>query len=331
MLDWGESLHELLHESILGFAESAWAFIHSAFTVGEIEGAWWVPVIGGTITTEVEGGETSVVEHPGMLNVMTRALLPVLAIFVAFQMLISALRGSSAGFLRALGTAMFAVPATYILAGLMYLVLRGVDQATLWILDQGAGSEDSEEVVMSAVLNLFGLTHNPDTGEVLMDESYQQWEMAANSGEPGQILMPWVLMVIIWLLCLVLMAMMLFRTTVIMLLTIFLPLAVFSLALEGAKAIFFRWLSIVVALILAKPLAAAALMFGMSLASVEDSWVQLVAGMIVIVVAAALPLAMLALVSFATGGAADQIERGAVGGTQRATQKAAMPARMLSR
>src|SRR5699024_3964926 len=123
-------------------------------------------------------------------------------------------------------------------------------------------------------------------------------------------LIPWIVMIVIWLLCLVLMGMMLFRTVVIMLLTVFMPLAVFSLALEGAKAIFSRWVSLVVALIMAKPLAAVTVMFGMSLGAVGDSWVQLVAGMIVIAVAAAMPLGLLLLISFATGGSSDALERG---------------------
>lgn len=328
---WAESIQELLYGSILGFAEAAWAFILSSFSVGNVDGAWWVPVIGGTITTEIEGGETTVVEHPGMMNVMVRAMLPVLAIFVAFQILLSAFRSSSAGFLRAISTAIFAVPATYGLAGLMYLVLDAVDRLTMWILEAGAGGDgDSEEVVMAALLNLFGLTYDPDSGDVLMDENYQHWAMAADQGDPGKVLMPWILMIIIWALCLILMGMMLFRTVVVMLLTIFLPVATFSLALEGAKAIFFRWLSVVVALIIAKPLAAAAVMFGMSLGAMEDSWVQLVAGMIVIAVAAAMPLGMLVLVSFATGGASDGIERAGVSASKGGTQQAMQPAKRMA-
>lgn len=319
---WSESIQELLYGSILGFAEAAWAFILSAFSVGDVEGAWWVPVIGGTITTEIEGAGSTTTEHPGMLNVMVRAMIPVLGIFVALQMLLAAFRSSSAGFLRALGTAIFAIPATYVLAGLMYLVLDAVDRLTMWILEAGAGDSDSEEVVMSALLNLFGLAYDPESGDVLMDENYQHWAMAADQGDPGKILMPWILMIVIWGLCLLLMAMMLFRTVVIMLLTIFLPIATFSLALEGAKAIFMRWLSVVVALIIAKPLAAAAVMFGMSLGAMEDTWVQLVAGMIVVAVAAAMPIGMMLLVSFATGGASDGIERGAVSATKGTTQSA---------
>lgn len=318
--NWAENIQELLYGSILGFAESSWAFILAAFTVGDISGAWWVPVIGGTITTEVDGGETSVVEHPGMLNVMVRAMIPVLAIFVTLQMVLSAIRSSSAGFLRAMGTAIFSIPSTYILAGLVYSVLQAVDGLTMWMLDQGAGGGDSEEVVMSALLGLFGLSYNAENGEVLLDENYQHWAMAADQGDPGKILMPFILMLIIWILCLVLMGMMLFRTVVIMLLTIFMPIAVFSVALEGAKAIFMRWLSIVTALVIAKPLAAAAVMFGMSLGSVGDGWVQLVSGMIVVAVAAAMPIGMLLLVSFVTGGASDNLERGVVTATKSTTQ-----------
>lgn len=320
---WSESVQELLLGSILGFAEAAWAFIQSAFTVGDLDAEWWVPVIGGEITTEIDGEVVSRVDHPGMLNVMVRALIPVLGMFVALQLVLSAFRSSTAGFMRALGTAVFAIPATYVLAGLMWMILEAVDRMTLWILDTGAGGDDSQEVAMSALLNLFGLAYNPESGDVVMDENYQHWAMAVDQENPGKILMPWIVMVVIWLLCLVLMGMMLFRTVVIMLLTVFMPLAVFSLALEGAKAIFSRWVSLVVALIMAKPLAAVTVMFGMSLGAIGDSWVQLVAGMIVIAVAAAMPLGLLLLISFATGGASDALERGGRDAGRNVSQRAA--------
>ena len=328
--DWGESIRELLHGSILGFAEMAWAFILGSFSVGEVDSTWWAPVVGGTITTEIDGDVVSTVEHPGMLNVMVIAMLPVLVIFVAFQLVLATIRQSSAGFIRATGTAVFGVPATYALAGLMWLILRAVDSMTIGILRMGSGSEDSDEVVMSALLNLFGLVYDADSGEVLMDENYQHWAMAVDQGDPGKVLAPWILMIIITLLCLAMMAMMIFRTTVLMLLAIFLPLAVFSLSLEGAKAIFFRWLSVVTALTIAKPLAAATVMFGMTLGAMSNTWVQLVAGMVVVLVAAALPIAMLALVSFATGGGGDQIERGAASGARGVSQRAMHPVRRVA-
>lgn len=328
---WGESIQQLLYGSILGFAESAWAFMLSAFSVGELDSSWWVPVIGGTITTEVDGGETSVVEHPGMLNVMVRAMLPVLAIFVTLQIILSAARSSSAGFLRALGTAVFSVPATYALAGVMYLIISAVDRLTIWVLEAGAGSGDSQEVVMSALLNLFGLTYNPENDEVLLDENYEQWAMAANESEPGQVILPWIAMVIIWVLCLVMMGMMIFRTVVLMLMAVFLPIATFSMALEGAKAIFSKWLSMVVALIIAKPLAAAVVMTGMSLGATQDDWEKMVAGMIVVAVAAAAPIVLLGIIAFATGGASDQVERSAVSGGQSAMRAGRGAARSAAR
>lgn len=328
--NWGESIRELLHGSILGFAEAAWAFMYQAFAVGEVDGTWWAPVIGGTISTEIDGQVVSTIDHPGMLNVMIIAMLPVLVILVTFQLILAAVRHSSAGFIRAAAVAVFSVPATYVLAGIMWMVLRAVDRLTMGILRMGAGGGDSEEVVMSALLNLFGLTYSPETEEVLMDENYAHWAMAVDDSDPGRVLMPWLLMIIIWVLSLLLMAMMLFRITVVMLLAIFLPLAVFSLALDGAKAMFNRWVSVVFALIIAKPLAAAVIMFGMTLGAISDSWVQLVAGMIVILVAAALPVGLMMLVSFATGGASDNLERGASNAGRGATQRAMQPVRRVT-
>lgn len=328
--DWQENIQRLLHDGILGFAEASWAFIIQAFAVGEVNGSWWAPVIGGTITTEIDGQVVSTVDHPGMLNVMIIAMLPVLAIFVAFQLVLATIRQSSAGFIRAAGTAVFAIPATYVLAGLMWLVLRGVDELTMGILRMGSGGGDSDEVVMSALLNLFGLAYDPNSEDVLMDENYAHWSMAVEDGAAGRAVLPWIIAAIIFVLCLILMAMMLFRTTVLMLLAIFLPIAVFSFALEGAKSIFFRWLSVVAALIIAKPLAAATVMFGMTLGATTDSWEQLVAGMIVVAVAAAMPVGMILLVSFATGGSSDQLERGAANAGRSVTQKSMQPVRRVT-
>src|SRR5699024_397902 len=88
-----------------------------------------------------------------------------------------------------------------------------------------------------------------------------------------------------------------------------------------------RWVSLVVALIMAKPLAAVTVMFGMSLGAVGDSWVQLVAGMIVIAVAAAMPLGLLLLISFATGGSSDALERGGRDAGRNVSQRTVHAAR----
>ncbi|MFC4372449.1 hypothetical protein ACFOZ2_16505, partial [Citricoccus nitrophenolicus] len=109
-----------------------------------------------------------------------------------------------------------------------------------------------------------------------------------------------------------LMLMMIFRLAVIVLLTVMMPAAVFSLSLEPAKAVFTRWLSVVFALVLAKPAAALVVKIGMVAASIGTDWVQLAAGIVLIVMGAAMPVLMLTMVSFLTGGASDSMERSAV-------------------
>ncbi|MBD4514601.1 hypothetical protein GUG76_05340, partial [Xanthomonas citri pv. citri] len=85
------------------------------------------------------GGESAVIDHPGMLNVIVLAMIPLLVIFVAVQVALSAVRGSTAGMLRAFLAAVFSIPATYVVVGLVWMAMGATQQLTLWILQVGSG------------------------------------------------------------------------------------------------------------------------------------------------------------------------------------------------
>ena len=306
---------KILHEGILGFAQSSWALIRDSFSAGSMTSEWWITVVGGQVVTRVDGSVVSTVDHPGMLNVVVIAMIPLLMIFVVLQVVLSVFRGSTAGMVRALVVSVVAVPAIYVVTGIIWVVLAAVDRLTMWILSIGANNGEAD--ALGALLNLFGLAYDPATGDVLVDENYEQWAMAAEGGDPGKFIMPFLVALIIFLVCLVLLLMMMFRLVAVVVLTVFGPLAIFSLALEPARAVGSRWVSILIGLIVAKPVAAVIVKIGMIAASVGSSWVQLAAGIILILLAAAMPLALLSMVSFVTGGATDNIERQAVMGGQR--------------
>ncbi|MFC0248437.1 hypothetical protein ACFFIO_07975 [Citricoccus parietis] len=305
-----EPMQAFLRDGILGFATAAWAFIRDSFSAGSMTGEWWMTIVGGTVVVNVDGQAATTIEHPGMLNVMVLAMIPFLLIFVAVQVIWSVFRSSTAGVLRALTVAVASVPAVYVVAGLMFVVLGAVDRMSLWILQ--AGEAGGEEAALGSILHLFGLTYDAANGQVLMDENYAQWQMATNTENPGMAIVPFLVGLIIVGVCLLLMLMMIFRLVAIVVLTAMMPAAVFSLSLEPAKAVFSRWLSVVFALILAKPAAALVVKIGMVAASIGTDWVQLAAGIVLIVMGAAMPLLMLTMVSFLTGGASDSMERSAV-------------------
>lgn len=299
---WEDDFQDWLNGSIKGFAKAAWGLLKDSFSVGALTPEWWVAVVGGEVTTTVAGGGSTVINHPGMLNIIVVAMLPLLIIFVAVQVVLSAVRGSTAGMIRALLGAVFSVPATYVIVGLVWLAMGATQQMTMWILTVGYGSGSGDAEAVAGVLALFGLTYDPANDSILLDENYAQWEMASDNSENGMIIVAWLVAVLIFVACLILMAMMIFRLVMILILASFAAPAIFSLALEPAKALAGRWLSMLLGLMVAAPVGAAVVRLGMSMAALSTDWVQTVAGLVLVFVAAAMPLLMLGLTSWLGGG-----------------------------
>lgn len=309
MLDLMEPFHNFLVDGIDAFAEATWAFIKGAFSAGAMTEEWWATVVGGEITINV-GDESTTTDHPGMLNVVALAMIPLLVSLVALQVIVSVLRSSTAGLLRALAVGVFAIPSIYVLAGMTWLILAGFDDLTQGILSVGT---DGNEDAVSDVVALFGMTVNSQTGEIMLDENYQYWEMMHDDENLGKIILSWVVAGVLFLCGLGLALMMIFRTVVIIVLVIFMPVAIYGLASEAAKAMFSRWASLVVALIISKPAAAVIVKTGLTMASVGDDWIQLVSGIVLLLIAALAPILTLAFISFMTGGSSDSLERAAIG------------------
>ena len=320
-MGWEDDFHDFLRGSIEGLAKSAWGLIQDAFSVGALTPEWWTTVVGGTVTTTVAGGSSATINHPGMLNIVVVAMLPLLGVFVAAQVIRSALRGSTAGMVRALVVAVFSVPAVYVVVGLVWLALGATQQMTMWILRVGAEGQ-AEDTAVAGVLALFGLSWDGQNDKILLDENYAQWEMASDNSQNGMILVSWIVALVIFLSCVVLMAMMIFRLVVILVLATFAPPVIFAMALEPAKAVFSKWLSMMLGLLMAAPMAAVIVRMGMIAASMSTDWVQTVAGVVLVLLASAMPLTMLSMMSFLTGGASDGVERSGVGAAQGAGRTA---------
>lgn len=310
-----ESIWEFLWQGLEGMAKGLWSLLAGAFEAGDMDESWWATVVGGTINVQM-GGDTTVIEHPGMLNVVVLATLPLLLIYFAIQCIIAMFRGSTAGLVRGFGVAVFAVPTVYIVTGLVWTVMQGVDQLTHWILNIGTDGDDGVSGV-AGVASMFGVTYDPSDDTVVLDENFVQWEQAANQGEPGHIILPMIAMVITFLCVLLLSLMMIFRTVAIIVLVVFGPIAIYSLTVEPAKAATSKWMSVVLGLILAKPAAAVIIQIGMTLSYTSDDWTQLAAGICLVLVAALAPIFTLVFISFFTGGGSEPLERAALSGVGR--------------
>lgn len=310
-----ESIWEFLWQGLEGMAKGLWSLLAGAFEAGDMDASWWATVVGGTINVEM-GGETTVIDHPGMLNVVVLATIPMLLIYFAIQCIIAVFRGSTAGVVRGFGVAVFSVPTVYIITGLVWTVVQGVDQLTSWILNIGSSGDDGVSGV-AGVSSMFGVIYDPGSDTVVLDENFTQWEQAANQGEPGHIILPLIVLVITFLCVLLLSLMMIFRTVAIIVLTVFGPIAIYSLTLEPAKAAFTKWMSVLLGLILAKPAAAVIIQIGMSVSYTSDDWTQMAAGITLVLVAALAPIFTLMFISFFTGGGSEPLERAALSGGGR--------------
>lgn len=338
--DWGKSFQALMAQSIESFASVSWQFLKGAFTAGSFADGgsaqdWWVAVIGGTVNVTTDGKFQYAIEYPGMLNIMVVAMIPLFLIFVVCQVVMSVFRSSTAGMLRAFGAAILGIPATYVLGGLVFLGLKAFDSASIWIIEAASGDGGKEDVGLNGIYNLFGMAWDIDAnggkGGVLMDSNYQAWAMASNSDAPGQVILPWIVALLISIACLLLLLMMIFRTITTLVVTMFAPVAVFSLSFDAAKGVFAKWCGVILALLIAKPIAAGVVMFGVTMASIGSDWVQIVAGGALVLIAAAMPMVTLAIVGFMTPDSGHAVERAGAGMGASAGRKAGASVRGLGR
>lgn len=316
--DWGKTIQEWMNGSVEGFAYWVWMCIKSAFSYSDMNDSWWITVIGGTVTTKV-GGASSTIEHPGMLNVIALAAVPVLVIFIVLQLAMSMWRRSTVGLIRAALAGFFAIPTTYILTGFLFLFIKAGDWLAEFILE--VGTDNGEADAMSAILALFGLTWDPNNETVLLDENYQQWAMAKDPENTGGALVGLVIMLVTFVCAFFLMIMMVFRTYALVVMAVFLPIGVYSLAHDAAKGIFMRWLSVVIGLILAKPAAAVIIKIGLTISSSADEALQLAAGIIGLLVAGMTPIFAATFISFVNNNAHGSMESGGVGAASQVGRK----------
>ena len=225
----------------------------------------------------------------------------------AIQIAVSIFRQSSLGVIRAGAMAVFAIPATYIMAGVMFLLITAFDYISVFILRAGDSGTDDDAI--AGILSLLGISWDSATKQAVMDENYQQWAMAEDS---GQVLAPLVLIFIIWLIALIMAGFLIFRLMGLMVLTSVTPVVIMSQPLEAAKGLLKGFGIMLVALLVAKPFSAVVLKLGMVLSATAGSTWQFLAGMIALLMAAVMPVLTMKLMSFIGGGAGEGFMGGGV-------------------
>ncbi|WP_422759312.1 hypothetical protein [Paenarthrobacter sp. C1] len=304
-----EDIQSFFAQGIEGMATYAWQTLAGAFSSTDMNASWWVTVVGGTVRTHV-GGATTEVVHPGMLNLLVQVMAPVLVILAVVQVVISVFRQSTLGMIRAVAAAIYAIPLTYVVAGIMYLLITVGDNVTVMILQAGTGGEDE---AVGTIMGLFGLSWDPTANKVLLDENYQQWAMAKDQGNPGAVMLPALMVLLVWIMAFILTGFMVFRLMALIVLASLTPVAVMSQPLGAAKGLMSGFASTSAALLLSKPLAALILKIGMLVSTTSTSQWQFVAGLIAMGMAAVMPLASMKFASFLTGSAGDGIIGGGSG------------------
>lgn len=328
-MDFGKGLDEWMYGSIEGFAFWVWEFIQSAFSYSDMNGNWWITVVGGDVTTKI-GSESTTIHHPGMLNVLVMAAVPVLVIFIVIQLIMSMYRRSTTGMIRAMLAGFFAIPATYMTTGFLFLFIKAMDWLSNFIL--GIGTDSGEDAAMQSILGLFGMTWNGEANKVALDENYQQWSMARDPDNTGGGFVGLLIMLVVFLCGLFLLVMMTFRTFALMVLAAFAPIAVFSLANDAAKAMFGRWLSVVIGLLLAKPAAAVVMKMGMTLSTTAgDSVYPMAVGIISMIAAGMMPIVAGSFVVFVNNNSHAGIDSAGINHAQSAGRRGMNTIRSSSR
>lgn len=329
MFNIQEDVAELFLNFVIWASIGAYGLIDQAFAFTDITDdrnqGLWQAVVGGRLVYEQDGDTLGVIDHPGLLNIVVGAMIPIFVIFIGLQLIMSLVRKSSAGFLRAAVMMVTAIPSVYIAAGVMWFSMGATSSLSQWILGVGTTSPGGEEVDVAdgprAILSMFGLHFaSSDTDDaivvdeetgLILDENAAHFSAGGSlQGDAGVALGALLVILFLLLAALFLALMMMFRLIALLSLATFLPVAVFSLTWEAAKPVAAKFLQVTVALLIAEPAAAVILRLGGAIGVFGEDWINIALGLGLLLVAGIMPILTMTVVSFMTGGAGDSIDRG---------------------
>lgn len=279
-----------------------WSFITGAFSVSDVDDSQWIAIEGLTTWWVV-------------------VMLTPLVVVMILQLLSALISQQPRSLVRALAGGAAAIP---MVAGAVYLVrqlTKVSDEASTALL----GSLGTDPYVL--FMRLFGFEKAPAG-------SGREWNVVAlapgsTGGAAGAVVVTAMAVIVVWALAFILMCSMIFRSFALIVLAAVAPVALMLMPWEKTKSLTRRWTEIVVALLLAKPLAATVLAVAIKLFAESKSFAGLAAGTVGMAVACAAPMMALRLVSFAGGELAAAAQT--AGGGHVLSRSSGFAARQISR
>ena len=279
-----------------------WSFITGAFSVSDVDDSQW---------TAIEG----------LTNWWVVVMLTPLVVVMILQLLSALISQQPRRLVRALAGGAAAIP---MVAGAVYLVrqlTKVSDEASTALL----GSLGTDPYVL--FMRLFGFEKAPAG-------SGREWNVVAlapgsTGGAAGAVVVTALAVIVVWALAFILMCSMIFRSFALIVLAAVAPVALMLMPWEKTKSLTRRWSEIVVALLLAKPLAATVLAVAIKLFAESKSFAGLAAGTVGMALACAAPMMALRLVSFAGGELAAAAQT--AGGGHVLSRSSGFAARQISR
>ncbi|GAA1786341.1 hypothetical protein GCM10009712_37140 [Pseudarthrobacter sulfonivorans] len=279
-----------------------WSFITGAFSVSNVDDSQW---------TAIEG----------LTNWWVVVMLTPLVVVMILQLLSALISQQPRRLVRALAGGAAAIP---MVAGAVYLVrqlTKVSDEASTALL----GSLGTDPYVL--FMRLFGFEKAPAG-------SGREWNVVAlapgsTGGAAGAVVVTALAVIVVWALAFILMCSMIFRSFALIVLAAVAPVALMLMPWEKTKSLTRRWTEVVVALLLAKPLAATVLAVAIKLFAESKSFAGLAAGTVGMALACAAPMMALRLVSFAGGELAAAAQT--AGGGHVLSRSSGFAARQISR
>jgi hypothetical protein len=268
------SITSIFANVLQSIASWMWGFITGAFTVSDVDDSQWAAI-------------------GGLTNWWVIVMMTPLVVVMILQLLSGLISQQPRRLLRALVGGGAAVP---LVAAAVYVVrqLTKVSDAASAALLELMGTDP-----YVVFMRLFGFDRAPAGSE-------REWNVISlapgnQGGAVGGAIVTAMAVIVVWILAFILMCSMIFRTFALAVLAAVAPVALMMMPWEKSKAWAGRWCEVVVALLLAKPLAATVLAAAIKLFADSTSFAGLAAGTVGMLLACGAPLMALRLVSFAGG------------------------------
>lgn len=296
------SITSLFANILQNIASWIWSFITGAFSFSDVDDSQW---------TAVEG----------LTSWWVVVMMTPLVVAMILQLLSGLISQQPRRLVRALVGGAAAVP---MVAGAVYLVrqlTKVSDSASAALL----GSLGTDPYVL--FMRLFGFEKAPAGAG--RDWNVISLAPGSSGGAAGAVVVTAMAVIVVWVLAFILMCSMIFRSFALIVLAAVAPVALMLMPWEKTQTWARRWCEIVVALLLAKPLAATVLAVAIKLFAESKSFAGLAAGVVGMALACGAPLMALRLVSFAGGELAAAAQT--AGGGHVLSRSSGFAARQISR